>query len=166
MWSIPGARHYDNCELYFDSVDDDEDYLDRRHGHYLGRGVGYSYKKQDASEWTMATSQRRRRLAIAANDIGKAWPIRDAPSFGYPRSEDATYFIGCGWSALMSYENPCHYPTDDLVFGSGRILRVRDNNSNPSDKLQSAENEVSRPERLCTLDDEKIDVSGTISVPE
>ena len=50
----------------------------------------------------------------------------------------------------MSYENPCHYPTDDLVFGSGRILHIVANNK-PGDKPPT--------ERLCTLDDEKIDVS-------
>jgi hypothetical protein len=28
MWTAPGAKKLDNCELYFDAVDEDLDYLD------------------------------------------------------------------------------------------------------------------------------------------
>ena len=46
MWTIPGANHYDECELYFDNVEDDLDFLDKDNGQYLGRERNYSYISQ------------------------------------------------------------------------------------------------------------------------
>ena len=113
MWSFPGARHYDECELYFDKLEDDLDYLDRDNGKYLGRERNYSYTKQMPSDFPNirrmlasfdVKNKSHRRLAINAHDIGKIWPIRSTPSLGFPREEPVTYFIGCGWSCLMSFE--------------------------------------------------------------
>ncbi|KAL9187229.1 hypothetical protein ACHAXT_001332 [Thalassiosira profunda] len=36
MWSAPGANHFDNCELFFDRVEDDLDFLDRDTGRFWG----------------------------------------------------------------------------------------------------------------------------------
>jgi hypothetical protein len=106
MWSIPGARHIDECELYFNTIQDDTDFLDRENGHYLGRGRSYSYKSQDPKEFTAATHTRgrRRKLATASNTIGKIWPIGDPPTKGVSRNEPTAFFIGCGWASIMSYE--------------------------------------------------------------
>ena len=113
MWTIPGAAHFDNCELYFDNIKDDLDFLDRDSAHYLGRDRNYSIIQQNPSDFPSF----RRRLVVNANEIKKPWPIGESPSKGSPRPGTETYFIGCGWSSMMTFENPCHYPSDDVVFG-------------------------------------------------
>eukprot|EP00804_Cyclotella_cryptica_P026256 CCRYP_019842-RA/>CCRYP_019842-RA protein AED:0.04 eAED:0.04 QI:241/1/1/1/0.75/0.6/5/196/808 len=155
MWSIPGARHFDECELYFPTIADDTDFLDRHNGHYLGRGRTYSYRSQDPKEFEIPTHvrgmmRRRRKLATAYNTIGKIWPIKDRPAKGVSRNEPTAFFLGCGWSSMMSFETPCHYPTDDLVFGSGSKVTVEYVSGNTLDKVP----------RQCTLEDEKLDVSN------
>lgn len=177
MWSIPGARHFDDCELYFTSIEEDADFLDRENGHYLGRGRAYSYKEQNTNEFTIVTFdnatsiQRRRKLATASNAIHKNWPIKDRPTKGLSRNEASAYFVGCGWSSIMSYEkyviplrtvlgyfsilhfvaiSPCHYPTDDLVFGSGSKVAVE----------YVASDTLNQVQRQCTIEDEKLDVSN------
>ena len=52
------------------------------------------------------------------------------------------------FTCLCNY-SPCHFPTDDLVFGSGNKMRV-DHNLTKADEVQ----------RQCTLEDEKLDVSN------
>jgi len=89
MWTMPGANHYDECELYFDNVEDDLDFLDKVNGQYLGRERNYSYKAQMLEDFptvrmrrlgaTTTKKQRDRRLAVASNELGKPWPIGDAP---------------------------------------------------------------------------------------
>ncbi|KAL7476204.1 hypothetical protein ACHAW6_002082 [Cyclotella cf. meneghiniana] len=152
MWTIPGARHFDECELYFDTIQDDLDFLDRVSGHYLGRGRSYSYKSQDPTEFNTATHirGRGRKLVTPSNTIGKIWPIQGTPTKGVSRNEPTAFFIGCGWSSNMSYETPCHYPTDDLVFGSGSTITVEYTVVETLDEVQLQ----------CTLEDEKLDVSN------
>ena len=118
MFSFPGRLKLDHCELYFDQVADDVDFLDRDSGLYLGRYRNYSYVKQDPNDFQ---SIQTRRLALSPDEItAKEW---QSPP-GQTEAEDMTYFIGCGWSALMSLEHPCHYPSDDLVFGSGEKFEL------------------------------------------
>jgi hypothetical protein len=102
MFSIPGALHFDECELYFDSIHDDVDFLDRDSGYYLGRDRKYSYARQDPGDFP------RRRLVISSDELKKPWPIKMQPMMGSPPLDrtprEATYFIGCGWSSMMSFE--------------------------------------------------------------
>lgn len=109
MFSIPGALHFDDCELYFDRIQDDVDFLDRDDGHYLGRDRNYSYTSQEPGDFP--SIRRRRKLAISSNELNKnLWPVKMRPLQGFPPSEangkpgDVTYFIGCGWSSIMSFE--------------------------------------------------------------
>jgi len=121
MWTHPGAGRFDNCELYFDRVEDDLDFLDRSNGRYLGREVGYSYMKQVPSDFpNVRRKLSHRKLAVHSNEYEKIWPAGGRPEKGTPRASEHSSFIGCGWSSLMTFENPCHYPSDDLVFGSGQ----------------------------------------------
>ena len=148
MWTIPGAAHFDNCELYFDNIKDDLDFLDRDSAHYLGRDRNYSFIQQNPSDFPSF----RRRLVVNANEIKKPWPIGESPSKGSPRPGTETYFIGCGWSSMMTFENPCHYPSDDVVFGSGQKISIDAGTS-------SREHDVSIS-RSCNLQDERLDVSN------
>jgi len=163
MWSIPGAGHYDECELYFDRLEDDVDLLDRSKGVYLGRARSYSYAKQNPNDFPIIRrklqhlldlggegDKAHRKLAIAPGEVGKIWPVKEPPLKGFPRSGlSMTQYLGCGWSMLSSYENPCHYPSDDLVFGSGIKFRILSEDSvEPTAK------------RHCNLEDEKFDVSN------
>jgi len=109
MFSIPGALHFDECELYFDRIHDDIDFLDRDDGHYFGRDRNYSYKSQQPGDFP--NFRRRRKLAISSNELNKVpWPVKMHPLQGFPPSNangtsgEVTYFIGCGWSSLMSFE--------------------------------------------------------------
>ena len=110
MFSIPGALRFDECELYFEKRVDDMDYIDRDSGRLLGRNRSYSYTTQNPDEFPFI--RRRRRLAIATSQLKKQWPVVVRPMKGSPpvSREADTYFIGCGWSSLMSFENPCMYP--------------------------------------------------------
>lgn len=106
MFSIPGALHFDDCELYFDRIQEDVDFLDRDDGHYLGRDRNYSYKSQQPGDFPAI----RRKLAISSNELKKPWPVKMHPLQGFPPSKangtsrEVAYFIGCGWSSLMSFE--------------------------------------------------------------
>jgi len=153
MFSIPGALHYDNCELFFDRKETDVDFLDRDSGHYLGRDRNYSYTKQEPSDFPPL----RRKLAISPDEIKKPWPVNEHPLKGFPRAGAATYFLGCGWSSMLSFESPCHYPSDDLVFGSGKKVEIvgHPQNNTPG----SAEIEV-KALRSCDFDDEKLNISN------
>jgi hypothetical protein len=109
MFSIPGALHFDHCELYFNRVDDDVDFLDRKDGLYLGRDRKYSYTRQEPGDFP--SIRRRRKLAISSSEINvPSWPVKMHPLQGFPpRGANSTpgevsYFIGCGWSSLMSFE--------------------------------------------------------------
>lgn len=143
MFSTPGRLKLDHCELYFDQIEDDIDFLDRDNGKYLGRYRNYSYTKQDPTDFP---NNGRRRLALSPDEVGlyKWWlPPDKVPG-------DVTYFIGCGWSATMSLEHPCHYPSDDLIFGSGVKFRV-------VGKSKKQEHDHTLPP--CVLNDEKLDTS-------
>jgi len=165
MWSIPGSDHYDNCELYFDRLEDDVDFLDRNDGHYLGRDRSYSYTKQDPSDFPSIRrklsfrehdNNSRRKLAISPDEIDKMWPSKEPPSKGFPRAGAVTpYFIGCGWSSILTFEHPCHHPSDDLVFGSGMKVSILSATSAATYGSSAAEDPPS-----CLLDDEKLDVSN------
>jgi len=111
MWSIPGE--IDECELFFDKVEDDIDFWDSDVGKYLGRDRQYSYVKQDVSNFPVVRrrlgrndDRRSRKLAVNRNEIVLSkWPGLQVPdSYGYPRDEPALDFIGCGWSCLKSFE--------------------------------------------------------------
>ncbi len=113
MWSVPGAKHYDHCELYFDRLEDDVDFLGRVNGLYLGRDRNYSYSQQEPSDFPAIRRRlsfreerkHRRKLAISPSEIGKPWPMEVTPSKGSPRAVNATpYFLGCGWSSLLTFE--------------------------------------------------------------
>jgi len=157
MWSTPGGRHYDNCELYFDRLEDDADFLDRSNGRFLGRERNYSFTKQNPRDFpnirrrllfSDTKSISRRKLAVSPDEITKVWPMK-SQSMGFPRAGEVTpYFLGCGWSSLLSFESPCHYPSDDLVFGSGKKVHILPGTSAVKDP------------RPCLLDDEKLDTSN------
>ena len=113
MWSIPGGRHYDHCELYFDRLEDDADFLDRSNDRFLGRDRNYSYTKQDPTDFPnvrrrlsfRGETKYRRKLAISPNELDKPWPINESPSKGFPRAVEVTpYFLGCGWPSLLSFK--------------------------------------------------------------
>ncbi|KAL3792151.1 hypothetical protein ACHAW5_010409 [Stephanodiscus triporus] len=70
------------------------------------------------------------------------------PSKAYGTSGEVTYFIGCGWSSLMSFESPCHYPSDDL----GQKIEVVAIPTPPELSINGL--------RACLLDDEKLDISN------
>lgn len=152
MFSFPGRLKLDHCELYFDYVADDVDFLDRDSGLYLGRYRNYSYVKQDPNDFQ---SIQTRRLALSPDEItAKEW--RSPP--GQTEAVDITYFIGCGWSALMSLEHPCHYPSDDLVFGSGEKFELVIDNSVNQEVINSPDTDTLLPP--CIMDDEKLDMSN------
>ena len=143
MFSFPGRLKLDHCELYFDRVEDDVDFLDRNNGYYLGRYRNYSYTKQEPASFP---NIRRRRLALSPDEVTeKNWVSPPDSVAG-----DVSYFIGCGWSATLSLEHPCHYPSDDLVFGSGTKFEVIGTGQ-----------ERNMPDTLppCLIDDEKFDLS-------
>jgi hypothetical protein len=118
MFSIPGAHHFDECELYFNKLEDDIDYLDDATNIYLGRERNYSYVKQDPNDFATTRKlhqqqqrqqQRRRRMAISAKELKKAgWPVGIHPVQGYPPIQSSgggtTFFLGCGWSSMMTFE--------------------------------------------------------------
>jgi hypothetical protein len=117
MFSIPGAHHFDECELYFNKLEDDIDYLDDATNIYLGRERNYSYVKQDPNDFATTRKlhqqqqrrQLRRRMAISANELKKAgWPVGIHPVQGYPPIQSSgggtTFFLGCGWSSMMTFE--------------------------------------------------------------
>lgn len=121
MFSIPGAHHFDECELYFDKFEDDIDYLDDVTGIYLGRDRNYSYVKQLPSNFANTRNlqqqeqqrrrRRQRRMAISAKELNKAgslWPVGIHPVQGYPPIQSTgggtAYFLGCGWSSMMTFE--------------------------------------------------------------
>lgn len=156
-WTTPGSRHFDNCQLYFDRVEDDVDFLDRRTDRYLGRGRSYTFTKQVFGfvGRRRRRLQEERRLAVAADDIKKPWGPEQfkVAVLGTSRSEPTAYFLGCGWSSLMSFESPCHDPSDDLVFGSGVKVDVRGSQPPSPGPVPPEEKEEKRP---CTLDDERV----------
>ncbi|EJK50197.1 hypothetical protein THAOC_30861, partial [Thalassiosira oceanica] len=125
-WTTPGSRHYDNCQLFFDRVEDDLDFADGRTGHYLGRGRSYTFTKQTFGYVERRRRLQERRLAVAPDDIKKPWgpDMFKNAAHGTSRSESTAYFLGCGWSSLMSFESPCHDPSDDMVHGSGVRVQV------------------------------------------
>jgi len=154
MFTFPGALHFDECELYFNEIEQDLDFLDRENGKYVGRARGYSYVNQTVQSFP---DIRRRRLVINASEIKKIWPIQNigVPHKGFPRSGTAaiSYFIGCGWSSTLAFENPCHYPSDDLIFGSGKnIVEVVGHPQN----LAHAANVI----RSCRIEDERLDTAN------
>ena len=106
MFSIPGALHYDDCELYFDRIEDDVDFSDRNDGHYLGRDRNYSYTRQNPDDFP--SIRRKRKLVTSSSEINKPfWPVNMHPLVGSPtdgKPGEATYFIGCGWSSMMTFE--------------------------------------------------------------
>jgi len=118
MFSIPGAHHFDECELYFDKLEDDIDFVDAATGIYLGRERNYSYVKQLPSDFVTTRKlqqqqqrRRRRRMAISAKELkkpGTLWPVGIHPVQGYPPIQSSgggtTYFLGCGWSSTMTFE--------------------------------------------------------------
>lgn len=154
MFSIPGAHHFDECELYFDSSQEDIDFLDDD-GVYLGRDRNYSYVRQLPANFPSI----RRRLVIPSNELKKAgrlWPVNMHPIQGFPPvgiPGGVPYFIGCGWSSILSFESPCHYPSDDLVFRSGQKIKVVDHRNNAQDIADDGL-------RACLLNDERLDVSN------
>jgi hypothetical protein len=123
LWSIPGEVDPE-CELYFDRVEDDLDFWDDDNGKYLGRDRTYSYVGQRKSDFPIVRTRRRRSLAarsdeMKSNDVSRRklavqrnqvnllwkWPSPQIPdTYGYPRDEPASDFIGCGWSCLKSFE--------------------------------------------------------------
>lgn len=141
MFSFPGRLKLDHCKLYFDRVEDDVDFLDRSNGYYLGRYRNYSYTKQEPASFP---NIRRRGLALSPDDVTeKNWESPPDRVAG-----DVTYLFGCGWSATLSLEHPCHYPSDDLVFGSGTEVIGTGQERNMPDTLPP-----------CLIDDEKFDLS-------
>ena len=108
MWSIPGE--IDECELFFDKIEDDIDFWDGDRGKYLGRDRKYSYQAQSVSDFPVVRRSLgwndHRKLAMSRNQINLAkWPGLDVDdSYGYPRTQPALDFIGCGWSCLKSFE--------------------------------------------------------------
>ena len=122
MWSTPGE--IDECELYFDRVEDDLDFWDDDKNKYLGRDRTYSYVGQSKSDFPIVRTRRRslaarsddemksngvfrRKLAVQRNHVNLLWkwPSPQIPDmYGYPRDEPALDFIGCGWSCLKSFE--------------------------------------------------------------
>ena len=122
LWSIPGE--IDECELYFDRVEDDLDFWDDDKSKYLGRDRTYSYVGQHKSDFPIVRTRRRslaarsddemkrndesrRKLAVQRNHVNLLWkwPFLQIPdTYGYPRDEPASDFIGCGWSCLKSFE--------------------------------------------------------------
>lgn len=108
MFSAPGAANFDSCELYFDRIQDDLDFIERESGRFLGRERNYSYTRQDPSEYPnirRRRGRRRRHLVISELDNNN-WPGRP-PFQGYPPTDAAgavSYYIGCGWSSTMSLE--------------------------------------------------------------
>ncbi len=109
MWSIPGE--IDECELYFDRIEDDLDFWDSDLGKHLGRDRAYSYVRQNVAEFPIWRRRRldrndRRELAMNRGEVNLPnWPNLNVPdSYGYPREEPAKEFIGCGWSNLKSFE--------------------------------------------------------------
>ena len=155
-WTTPGSRHFDNCQLYFDRVEDDVDFADRRTGHYLGRGRSYTFTKQKSGFVDRGRRLRERGLAVAPDDIKKPWgaAMFHNAVHGTSRSEPTAYFLGCGWSSLMSFESPCHDPSDDLVFGSGVRVEVLPPPPGPAPPGGARPEEATKPP--CTLDDERM----------
>lgn len=80
MFSVPGALHFDECELYFTRRADDVDFLDRDDRTlYLGRENSYSYTKQNALDFPSI----RRRLAISKGmrkDMIAAFVVESRPT--------------------------------------------------------------------------------------
>ena len=64
----------DECELYFNEIEQDLDFLDRENGKYVGRARGYSYVNQTVQSFP---DIRRRRLVMNASENKKIWPIKD-----------------------------------------------------------------------------------------
>ncbi len=109
MFSAPGARYFDECELYFDRVDDDVDFLDRDNGSFLGRDRKYSFVGQDTSDFPSVRRRKSRQLVVSPDEIKKAtWPIKKHPIQGFPpygiEAGAVAYFIGCGWASTMQFE--------------------------------------------------------------
>jgi hypothetical protein len=108
MWSSRGALKFDECELYFDTVEEDLDYFDLDARKYIGREPNYSYLAQQLTDYPII--QRKRRLSTKSelvNDtsvIHKQFPGGTPPQFGYSRDEATTYFIGCGWNPMLTWE--------------------------------------------------------------
>lgn len=109
MWSVPGE--IDECELYFDRIEEDLDFWDSDLGKHLGRDRAYSYVQQNVAEFPILRRRRlgrndRRELAMNRGEVTlQKWPKLNVPdSYGYPREEPAIEFIGCGWSNLKSFE--------------------------------------------------------------
>eukprot|EP00956_Cyclotella_meneghiniana_P024093 scaffold48051_cov43-Cyclotella_meneghiniana.AAC.6 len=55
------------------------------------------------------TTQKNRILSVRselANDIitHKTFPGGTPPQFGYNRDEAASYFLGCGWNSMATWE--------------------------------------------------------------
>lgn len=109
MFSIPGAKYFDECELYFDRIEDDVDFLDRDSGDFLGRDRKYSFVGQDPSDFPSVRRRMSRKLVVSPDEIRKTtWPIKEHPKQGFPpagiTSEAVSYFIGCGWASTMQFE--------------------------------------------------------------
>jgi hypothetical protein len=109
MFSAPGAKYFDECELYFDRVDDDVDFLDRDSGSFLGRDRKYSFVGQNPSDFPSVRRRMSRQLVVSPDEIRKAtWPIKEHPIQGFPpygiAAGAVTYFIGCGWASTMQFE--------------------------------------------------------------
>ena len=109
MFSSPGALYFDECELYFDRVQDDLDFLDRDNGNFLGRDRNYSFIDQDPSDFPSVRRWKSRKLVVSPDTIRKmTWPINEHPTLGFPPPGEAvgaaSYFIGCGWVSMMTFE--------------------------------------------------------------
>lgn len=103
MWSTPGAARLDDCELYFDSVEDDLDYYDTVNGMgYIGRERLYSYVNQTILDYPLSVRSEFVNDAISH----KGFPGGQPPHFGYKRDVEAntTFFLGCGWSSMLTWE--------------------------------------------------------------
>ena len=102
MWSTPGAMRLDDCELYFESMEDDLDYYDMANGSYVGRERLYSYLNQSLLDYPLSV-----RSEFANDAVGhKGFPSGRPPQFGYKRDVDAntTHFLGCGWCSMLTWE--------------------------------------------------------------
>lgn len=108
LWSIPGE--IDECELYFEKADDDVDFWDSNAGKYIGRHRDYSYVHQNLSDFPVTRRRlgqsHRRKLSVNRSEVAlHKWPnLNVVDSYGYPRGEPTSDFIGCGWSNLKSFE--------------------------------------------------------------
>ena len=74
--------------------------------------------------------------------------LRAEPAFGWPRDEETSYFLGCGWSFWLTSEFPCEDPTTDDMIGNFTFIHDVEKNL----RTNSIE---SRP--ICTTADETLE---------